>query len=157
MRELLIVLFGTETDEVVSAKLGLLSTSEDACLKYPDREIFSSFTKICKAACINGSELVSFLLKTLPTVRQSEVSSLCLCGKPNMMMNQWQRHNCKFEAWLRENRILYPKSPKVFGVERFINWTKVRKVGHNQPWRSTCSVSNYCTDFERYYTSFQWT
>jgi len=61
LNELLIVPFGMESEEIVSAKLGLLATSED---------IYSSFVRICKAAFINVHEFIVFAFKVLPHLRQ---------------------------------------------------------------------------------------
>jgi hypothetical protein len=73
--------------------------------------------------------LISFALKTLPTIRQSRIATQCLCGKPNITIQNWQRHDCKFEQWLRQSGILYPKSPEVMGVARKVEWERVRRIG----------------------------
>uniref|UniRef100_A0A1Y1N8H8 Uncharacterized protein n=1 Tax=Photinus pyralis TaxID=7054 RepID=A0A1Y1N8H8_PHOPY len=140
--QLLVLLFGTDSVDIANAKLELLATSDEACMRYSRTQIYTSFLKLCSAAALTMTELLSYSLTVLPSLRGLKSQKICLCGRLDTQMSGWKIHECRFERWLIDLGLATRRGPTL-SVKDEVNWEQVLK--DNDP--STLSIKFDYLDF----------
>jgi hypothetical protein len=101
-----------------------------------------TLVRICRVANLTGSEFIALSTRILPHLRSNKMTTMCLCGKPEVQTHYWVAHGCAFEEWLISNGIGRFEQNQIF-FNHVIDWreveekTRIRQANRPRPPSST--------------------